>query len=284
MNLQGWCCVLWLSITATSWASEPAQHLELLAQAELDNIPVALDERDRQWLRQHPVLRMGISGADYPPFEITRNQHELEGLTADYAELLAQLLGVRIDVQRFANREQVMAALKQGELDLLGTSNSFELADPDFVLSRPYADDQPMLVTRLDETLPADLAGKRIAMVEDYLPLASVQAFYPEAQVLRYPSAMDALGAVAFGVDDGYLGDLISTNYLINTNYRNDLQLAGPSGWMPTPSVSPCGAVKYASNASSTRHWRRFPWNVVSLSSNAGAQGARRWPRSRGYV
>ncbi|MBA5983575.1 hypothetical protein HT737_29520, partial [Pseudomonas sp. MD195_PC81_125] len=64
MNLQGWCCVLWLSITATSWASEPAQHLELLAQAELDNIPVALDERDRQWLRQHPVLRMGISGAD----------------------------------------------------------------------------------------------------------------------------------------------------------------------------------------------------------------------------
>ncbi|WP_131670074.1 transporter substrate-binding domain-containing protein [Pseudomonas parakoreensis] len=230
MNLQGWCCVLWLSITATSWASEPAQHLELLAQAELDNIPVALDERDRQWLRQHPVLRMGISGADYPPFEITRNQHELEGLTADYADLLAQLLGVRIDVQRFANREQVMAALKQGELDLLGTSNSFELADPDFVLSRTYADDQPMLVTRLDETLPADLAGKRIAMVEDYLPLASVQAFYPKAQVLRYPSAMDALGAVAFGVDDGYLGDLISTNYLINTNYRNDLQLAGPSG------------------------------------------------------
>jgi ABC-type amino acid transport substrate-binding protein len=141
-----------------------------------------------------------------------------------------------------------------------------------------------MLVTRLDETLPADLAGKRIAMVEDYLPLASVQAFYPEAQVLRYPSAMDALGAVAFGVDDGYLGDLISANYLINTNYRNDLQLAGPSGWMPTPSVSPCGAVKYASNASSTRHWRRFPWNVVSLSSNAGAQDARRWPRSRGYT
>ncbi|MGP6462618.1 transporter substrate-binding domain-containing protein [Pseudomonas parakoreensis] len=230
MNRQGWCCVLWLSITATSWASEPAQHLQLLPQAELDNVHVALDGRDRQWLRQHPVLRMGISGADYPPFEITRNQQELEGLTADYAELLAQLLGVRIDVQRFANREQVMAALKHGELDLLGTSNSFELADPDFVLSRPYADDQPMLVTRFDETLPADLAGKRIAMVEDYLPLASVQAFYPEAQVLRYPSAMDALGAVAFGVDDGYLGDLISANYLINTNYRNDLQLAGPSG------------------------------------------------------
>jgi two-component system sensor histidine kinase EvgS len=225
-----WLYVLWLGISTLCWASEPPQRLELLTQAGLGNIQLAFDEQDRQWLHQHPEIRMGISGADYPPFEITRNRQELEGLTADYAELLAQLLGVRIDVQRFANRDAVMAALKRGELDLLGTSNSFELVDPDFILSRPYAEDQPMLVTRLDETLPADLAGKRIAMVEDYLPLASVQAFYPRANVQRYPSAMDALGAVAFGVDDGYLGDLISSNYLINTNYRNDLQLAGPSG------------------------------------------------------
>ncbi|WP_338801319.1 transporter substrate-binding domain-containing protein [Pseudomonas sp. RSB 5.4] len=235
MSRQRWWWVLWLSITATCCASEPPQPLELLSQAALENIQVPLDEQDRQWLRQHPVLRMGISGADYPPFEITRNRQELEGLTADYAELLAQLLNVRIDVRRFTHRDEVMAALKRGELDLLGTSNNFELADPDFMLSRPYAEDQPMLVTRLDETLPADLAGRRIAMVEDYLPLASVQAFYPGADLQRYPSAMDALGAVAFGVDDGYLGDLISANYLINTNYRNDLQLAGPSGLDASP-------------------------------------------------
>ncbi|MHA3738977.1 transporter substrate-binding domain-containing protein [Pseudomonas sp. Eth.TT006] len=235
MNLRGWSSVLWLIITASCWAGEPPQRLELLAQAGLDNVHIVLDKRDRQWLRLHPVLRMGISGADYPPFEITRNQQELEGLTADYADLLAQLLGVRIEVQRYASRDEVMAALKRGELELLGTSNSFELADADFVLSRPYADDQPMLVTRLDTTLPADLAGRRVAMVEDYLPLASVQAFYPLADVQQYPSALDALGAVAFGLDEVYLGDLISASYLINTNYRNDLQLAGPSGLDANP-------------------------------------------------
>ncbi|WP_179353340.1 transporter substrate-binding domain-containing protein [Pseudomonas fluorescens] len=235
MNLRRWWCVLWLSFTASCWASGSPQPLELLSQAALENIQVPLDPQDQQWLRRHPTLRMGISGPDYPPFEITRNRQELEGLTADYAELLAQLLGVRIEVQRYANRDAVMSALKRGELDLLGTSNNFELADADFILSRPYAEDQPMLVTRLDETLPADLTGKRIAMVEDYLPLTSVQAFYPDAKVQRYSSAMDALGAVAFGVDDGYLGDLISANYLINTNYRNDLQLAGPSGLDANP-------------------------------------------------
>lgn len=230
MRQGGWIVGLWLSLATLCAASEAPQVLEVLTRTGLENVQLRLDAQDRQWLRQHPVLRMGISGRDYPPFELTRNQHELEGLTADYADLLAQLLGIRIEVRRFADREALMAALKRGELDLLGTSNSFEVADPAFVLSRPYAEDQPMLVTRLDEPSATDLAGKRIAMVEDYLPLATVQAFYPQAHVQRYSSAMDALGAVAFGGDDVYLGDFISANYLINTNYRNDLQLAGPSG------------------------------------------------------
>ena len=228
-------CWLWLVFVAACPASEAPPVLEVLTRADLANVELRLDEQDRQWLRQHPLLRVGVSGPDYPPFEITRNQHELEGLTADYVDLLAQLLGVGIEVRRFANRDVAMAALKRGDLDLLGTSNSFELADPAFVLSRAYAEDQPMLVMRLDETLPVDLAGRRVAMVEDYLPLTTVQAFYPEASVQRYPSAMDALGAVAFGADDVYLGDFISANYLINTNYRNDLQLAGPSGLDANP-------------------------------------------------
>lgn len=235
MRLGYLVCGLWLGLVLVCRASELPQPLQVLTRAGPDNVQVRLDEQERQWLRQHPVLRMGISGPDYPPFEITRNQHELEGLTADYADLLAQLLGITMEVRRYANRDAVMAALKRGDLDLLGTSNQFEIADPDFMLSRSYAEDQPMLVTRHDETLPMDLAGKRLAMVEDYLPLASVQAFYPQARVQRYPSAMDALGAVAFGADDVYLGDFISANYLINTNYRNDLQLAGPSGLDANP-------------------------------------------------
>ena len=235
MSQGGRVCWLWLGLVTSCWASEAPQVLEVLTRSGLDNVQIRLDEQDRQWLRQHPVLRMGISGRDYPPFEITRNQHELEGLTADYADLLAQLLGLRIEVRRFANREALMAALKSGDLDVLGTSNSFEIADPAIVLSRPYAEDQPMLVTRLEESMPMNLSGKRVAMAEDYMRLATVQAFYPEASVQLYASAMDALGAVAFGINDVYLGDFISASYLINTNYRNDLQLAGPAGLDANP-------------------------------------------------
>lgn len=215
-------------------ADEP-QQLHLLGRSTVEGFQVKLDERDWQWLRDKRALRVGVTGADYPPFEVTRHRGELEGITADYADLLGQLLHVKIDVLRYATREAAMDALKRHELDLLGTSNNFEAADPALTRSRAYAEDQPMLVTRLDERMPVDLGGKRIAMVEDYLPAQTVEAFYPDATLQLYPSALDALGAVAFGPDDVYLGDFISANYLINNNYLNNVHLAGPSGLDANP-------------------------------------------------
>jgi two-component system sensor histidine kinase EvgS len=230
-----WIVCLSLMFVGVLQAQETTPALQIVSRDRLENVQVRLDEADRQWLREHPLLRLGVSGPDYPPFELTRHQQELEGLTPDYAEAVAQVLNVRIAVRRYADRDTAMAALKSGELDLLGTSNNFEIADPALILSRAYAEDQPMWVTRLNAPLPADLAGKRIAMVEDYLPASTVQRAYPDATLVRYASILDALGAVAFGRDEVYLGDFISACYLINTHYRNDLQLAGASGLDANP-------------------------------------------------
>lgn len=127
MKLAGGVVWLWLMVAGACWASEAPPVLDILTRSGLEHVQLPLDEQDRQWLREHPVLRMGISGPDYPPFEISRNQHELEGLTADYADLLAQLLGVRIEVRRYADREALMSALKRADLDLLGTSIRLKL-------------------------------------------------------------------------------------------------------------------------------------------------------------
>ncbi|MFP3547890.1 transporter substrate-binding domain-containing protein, partial [Rhizobium sp. SIMBA_035] len=58
-----------------------------------------------------------------------------------------------------------------------------------------------------------------------YQPLEEVKAVYPEADVQLYASTLGAIGAVAFGQADLYLGDAISTNYLINKNYLNNVYL-----------------------------------------------------------
>ena len=227
---------MWLALVSlgVAAADEPTQ-LDLLGHSTVAGYQVRLDEKDWQWLRDKHVLRLGVAGPDYPPFEVSRNHEDLEGITADYAYLLAQLLNIKVEVFRYGTRQSAMDAVKRNELDLLGTANNFEGADPGLIRSRAYADDQPMLVTRLEERMPQDLADKRVAMVDHYLPLADVEAAYPDAHLHLYASTLEALGGVAFGQDDVFLGDLISSNYLINNNYLNNVQLSYPAALDANP-------------------------------------------------
>ena len=210
-------------------AAEPqVQTLHLMGRSSVEAYSVVLEPSDRQWLKQHGPLRLGISAPDYGPFDLTVNGQDFEGLTADYAQLLSQLLHVDIEVKRYPSRPQAIEALKLGELDLLSSSNGFEAQYPELVLSLAYADDSPALVTRSSNRQhpPVDLAGLRVAMLDHYLPPQKVKDFYPKATLQLYPSTLTAIGAVAFGQADIYLGDFISASYLIHKNYLNNVQLA----------------------------------------------------------
>ncbi|MQU29060.1 transporter substrate-binding domain-containing protein [Pseudomonas helleri] len=220
--------LLFLLGQQNAFAETWVQNLQLLGRSTVEAYGVVLEPADKQWLRQKGVLYLGISAPDYAPFDMTANGHDFEGLTADYARLLSELLQVKIEVRRYGSRPLAMDALKRGELDLLSSANAFEAQDPKLILSLAYADDSPTLVTRSNnrEMLPIDLAGKRLAMLDHYLPPKTVRAFYPKATLKLYSSTLSAIGAVAFGQADAYLGDFFSANYLITKNYLNNVQLA----------------------------------------------------------
>lgn len=250
--------------------SEP-RSLFLFGHSILETRAVGLQEADWRWLRERRRLLMGVSGPDYAPFELTSND-ELEGITADYAALIADALGITVEVRRYDNRDEVIAALKRGEVDFLGSANGYEAADPQLLLSRSYAIDQPTLVTRTgdSQTLSADLAGKRVAMLYHYMQPDAVQAFYPHARLQLFPSTFEAIGAVAFGQADVYLGDAISTNYLINRNHLNNVRMADFSSL----EVNPFG---FAFPRDNTRLLRIVNAALEGIPANEQMQILRRW-------
>ena len=210
--------------------ADPARSetLSLLSRSSASHIEVPLNNTQRYWLQKKRELLIGTSAADYPPFDMTDSGRDYEGYTADYAGLLANALNLPAKVKRFASREAAIKALEDGQIDLLGTSNGFEAANPDLELSIPYAIDQPVLVTREGETrsLSQGLAGLRLSMVYHYLPLEEVKALYPRAIIQSYPSYQNAINAVAFDQADVFLGDTVSTHYMINKGYLKNIKMA----------------------------------------------------------
>ncbi|RMV52986.1 PAS protein [Pseudomonas syringae pv. helianthi] len=202
--------------------------LHLLGRSSPAHMDVKLDGSQWQWVRGQRELILGTSNPDYPPFDITISGNDYEGITADYAGIISDALDLPIRVQRFENREAAIKALVAGQVDLLGTANGFEAVDRNIRLSQPYSVDQPVLVTRVGETRPLDdgLKGMRLSMVYHYLPPAEVEAMYPGATLKTYPSFQNAINAVAFNQADVFLGDTISTQYIINKGYLNNVQMS----------------------------------------------------------
>jgi two-component system sensor histidine kinase EvgS len=217
-----------LCLSVSLLAAQGSENYALLSRSTAGHLEIPLDATQRQWLKNKQELILGTSAPDYPPFDLTLSGHDYEGFTADYAGILSKATGLPIRVQRFASRGAAIEALESGEVDLLGTANGFEAGNTEIVLSLPYAVDQPVLVTREGETrsLADGLAGMRLSMVYHYLPLEEVKALYPKAIITSYPSYQNAINAVAFDQADVFLGDTISTHYMINKGYLNNIRMA----------------------------------------------------------
>lgn len=208
------------------------EPLTLLGRSHGKNVNVRLDEDDWRWLRSKRVLNLGTAHTDSAPLDVTANANDYEGLTADYAELLADMLHIEIKVHRYQYRDQAIQALKRGELDLLGSATGFELADPELAISNFYAEDHPVLIIRrnLNDSLPTRLEGLTLSMSKYYLSTADVQAFYPLAKLQLYDTDLDAISAVVFGQVDAHVGGALTSSYLINKNFLHEVHIHDFSG------------------------------------------------------
>jgi two-component system sensor histidine kinase EvgS len=219
--------LLALGLASASPLQADSETRQLLPRSVSAAAPLALSSSDRQWLQQRQHLVLGSSQPDYPPFEINFSLSDYEGLTADYAGIIAEQLGITIEVRRYSNRHEAIAALREGQIDLLGSSNAFEATDAQLSLPTPYADDLPVIATREGKSLAnaPDIAGLRLAMVDHYLPASTVRTLYPKAQLTLYRSTLAGLAAVELGDVDAYLGDAISTDYMIGKSYQGAVRI-----------------------------------------------------------
>lgn len=221
---------------AGTWAQDAPGHYRLLARSLPTHLQIALTPAQERWLDTRHELVLGTSAPDYPPFDMTTSGGEYEGLSADYAGIIGEALGLRVRVERFASRDQAEKALMLGQIDLLASANGYEAANHAITLSSPYATDRPVLVTRVGETrsLADGLQGMRLSMVYHYLPEELVAQNYPGAVLRLYPSYQNALNAVAFEEADVFLGDTLSTHYLMDRGYLRNVQMANFGKLEPT--------------------------------------------------
>jgi len=201
--------------------------LPLLARADLQ-----LDEDERAWLAEHPVLRVGLERGGWPPFDVIDKQGQHRGLSGDYLALLAQRLGVRLQPVLLDDWDAAQQALRDGQVDLLPSVAMTPERQAYMAFSAPYLVSSSLIFTRADVAVqrPGDLAGKLVAIERGYVLQQALRDKVPGVQLLEVRDTEAALRAVSSGRAEAYVGDMIVASYLIRELNLTNLELRGETG------------------------------------------------------
>ena len=268
------------TLTNTALAApEGVRDVTLLARTTIPNTTLELGKGDGDWVRAKAVLVLGVASPSFMPLEVFSGNDSYEGITADAFGAIGEMLGVQLRVVRYPDRAAALRALEHGAVDMVGSANNYELAGHAVRLTQRYVEDTPVLYVRKAERrrMPPALAGMRIAVAEDYLPQVQIRDLYPDAVISNYRSREQALAALAFGSADLYLGDTVSSNYLVNLSYFNYVRT------IAVPRID-TGGFAFAVREDALTLERVINLALTQLQQTHGSEILKRWSGGGGIV
>ncbi len=127
--LNGRSCPFWAVVLA----------LTLLAGrvCQADNFKLSTAEQD--WLKGHPVIRMGID-AGFGPYTFLDAEGHLQGIAAEFIAEIERHLGIRFEIVSNLSWTQLMEEVRERRLDALAGEirffrKKFGIDDRHFVIS-----------------------------------------------------------------------------------------------------------------------------------------------------
>ncbi|MBF0186921.1 MAG: transporter substrate-binding domain-containing protein [Magnetococcales bacterium] len=198
--------------------------------------PVKLSGEERQWLKEHPVIRVGID-PDYPPYEFRDGEGNYRGLGREYLDLIATQLGVRFEIVETRAWSETVTALKEKRVDMapvLGRTPD-RLAYLRF--TKPYVETPTIIIGRKANqwlTLPT-LKGKRVALVDGYAVSELILKQFPDIEPVSVENNRQALEAVARGEAFATVGDMAVMSHILEQQALTDLTVSGIAGLAVEP-------------------------------------------------
>ncbi len=191
-----------------------------------------LSAEEREWVRAHPTLRLGVDPA-WPPFDYVDDKGLHLGFSADVLRLVGQRLGLSIEHQKGLTWPQVLDGAKTRTLDLLSICAATPEREKYLRFTRPVTSVPWVVVTRHDFRSIrhlGDLAKNRVAMAAGYAVVDLGREHYPGTPIVEVPSPLDGLKALAVGEVDAYVDNLGVVSHLIQENGLANLHIAADAG------------------------------------------------------
>lgn len=191
--------------------------------------PVKLTEEELRWLESGQTIRVGVDPG-YAPYSYRDKKGDYQGLAVDKLMLVAQHLGMNIEIQEGLSWQQVMEGAKSKDLDLVLTAVETDTRLEFLNFTDVYLP-TPLVIITKDSSFgiegPEDIDGTRVALVRDYSVTERILSEYKSITPVMVDNSLAGLAAVSAGEADCYVGVLGVVDFSMREAGITNLKVAG---------------------------------------------------------
>jgi len=188
-----------------------------------------LTREEKTWIVSNPVIRLGYD-IDYPPVEYVDEDNQYQGMSAEYMELIANILDITIEPAEPQKWQATIKAVKSGQLDILSSAARTPQRDNYLRFTEPYLSFPMVIVTGQDVSYIGnikEIADKKIAVVADYASHDILKNRHPDIELIPTEDIITGLKAVESGDAYAFIGNLASVSNIIGREGITGLKVTG---------------------------------------------------------
>jgi len=188
-----------------------------------------IDENEKEWLKNHPDLSIGIS-SNQPPYQFINEKGELNGMFIDFLTIIEDQLNYKFKKIYQPDWTRLLSDAKEGNVDIV-----LEIQETNE--RKEYLNFTPFLVShkhvivvknkRRDITSVSDLKDKKIAVVDSFAILGYLLKNYPGYSIIPVFDNVAGLRAVSTGQADAFITQQAVATYYIEAEGISNLKIVG---------------------------------------------------------
>lgn len=193
------------------------------------NSAIEFTPAEQAYIVQSSGIKMCVD-PDWAPFEQITPQGQHEGIAADLVRLVAQRVGLKIDVLPVKDWEESLAASKSKRCQVMSFLNQTPARDAWLIFTAPILLDPNVIITREEHGFVGDLKGlkgERVALPRGTMVEERVRRDFPNLGVVLTASEPEAMKLVSERQADLTIRSLIVAADAIKKEGLFNLKISG---------------------------------------------------------
>ena len=204
------------------------------------NYELKLSDDEKLWLKNHPVVKLGIDRA-FPPFGSITKDNEYVGFSADIMRMIEYRLGLKFDIKINAPWNETMQMARAGKIDMISALVNSKERQKFLNFSTSYIKNPTIIINDRQQNgyigSLKNLNGKRVAIERGSYSAGVLSKEYPLITLVPVENTRIALSLVSIGQADAYVGNGVTASYLIRELGYHNLSYSGQTEYSSSHSI-----------------------------------------------